>query len=236
MDAPPPDPADLEALLDRYAPLSPVPSCEPVLAYSAQSLVTIWQAAERLAGAILPSPFWAFPWPAGIALARTLLDDPAMVRGKAVIDVGAGGGVSSFAAIRSGAARVVACDVDPWALAVARLAALRQGLQLETVEADITGEPGLLDAFDVVLCGDLAYDRSAAPRERGAIERARERGATVLLADAGRTYFDAAGFTLIAEYTLDVVTDLEGCARRTARVYRSEGSDAGRRAGERSPA
>jgi predicted nicotinamide N-methyase len=216
----PPDFAELEALLDAYAPLSPVPLCPEILAFSAQSLVVIWQAAERVAGEILPSPFWAFPWPAGIAIARTLLDDPALVRGRTVIDVGAGGGVSCLAAARAGAARVLASDIDPWALAVTRLAAQRQGLEVETLQSDITADAGVLDGFDVVLCGDLGYDRSAATRERAAIERAVEHGATALIGDAGRTYFDSGGLELVASHTLDVVADLEGTERKVARVYR----------------
>lgn len=217
----PPDPAELEALLDVYAPLSPVSLCPGILAFAAQSLVVIWQAAERVAGEVLPSPFWAFPWPAGIAIAKTLLDDPSLVHGRTVIDVGAGGGVSSFAAARAGAARVVACDIDPWALAVTRLAAQRQGLEVETLQADITADAGVLDDFDVVLCGDLGYDRSAAPRERAAIERAVERGAVALIGDAGRTYFDDGGLELLTSHTLDVVADLEGKERKVARVYRA---------------
>jgi predicted nicotinamide N-methyase len=77
----------------------------------------------------------------------------------------------------------------------------------------------VLEGIDVVLCGDLAYDRSTAAGERAAIERAVERGAVALIADAGRTYFDASGLEPVAEYTIDVVADLEGCDRKTARVY-----------------
>ena len=215
----PPDTADLEALLDAYAPLSPVPSCPSIRAFSANSLVVIWQAAERVAGRVLPSPFWAFPWPAGIALARAMFDDPAIVRGRTVLDAGAGGGVSCFAAAVCGAARVIACDTDPWALAVTRLGASRQQLAVDVIEADITTDGGVLDGIDVVLCGDLAYDRGTAAGERAAIERAVERGAVALIADAGRTYFDASGLEPVAEYTIDVVADLEGCDRKIARVY-----------------
>lgn len=220
----PPESAELAALLDAYAPLTPVPLCPDIAAFSAQSLVVIWQAAEQVAGEVLPSPFWAFPWPAGIALARTLLDEPALVRGKSVIDVGAGGGVASLAAARAGAARIVACDIDPWAIAVTRLAAQRQGLTVETLEADATADAALLDDFDVVLCGDLGYDRGAAPRERAAIERAVDRGAFALIGDAGRTYFDSGGLELMASHVIEVVVDLEGCERREARVYRFSGS------------
>lgn len=180
----------------------------------------VWQAAERLAGCVLPAPFWAFPWPAGIALARTLHDDPSIVRGRAVIDVGTGGGVSSFGAARAGARRVVAMDIDPWALAVTRLGAMRQDVHVETHEGDITRTPDVLDGFAVILCADMAYDRSSAAAERAAIQRAVARGATALLADAGRTYFETTGLELMAELTIDVVADLEGTDRKLTRVWR----------------
>jgi predicted nicotinamide N-methyase len=216
----PPSDDVLARFLDEHAPFSPVPSCPGLFAFSAPSLVDVWAAAERVAGTTLPSPFWAFPWAAGIALARVVLAAADVVRGRSVIDVGAGGGVSSIACSIAGATRVVACDVDPWALAVTRLAAARQCRAVETMLADVTMSPEILDDFDVILAGDLAYDRTAAPRERAAFERAAARGATVLLADAGRTYFVDDGLELLAEWEIPVVRDLEGGDMRRTRVFR----------------
>lgn len=217
---PPPPDSDLERLLDAYAPLSAIDLYPSLSAFAARSLVEVWEAAERLAGATLQAPFWAFPWPAGIGLAHAIMDRPELVDGVDVIDVGAGGGVAAFACARAGARRVVACDIDPWALAVTRIGAARQDLAVETLQADVTVTPTVLDAFDVVLCGDLAYDRRNAAAERSALDAAAARGATVLVADAGRTYFDAAGMQLISELTLPVVQDLEGCDSKTVRVFR----------------
>ena len=216
---PPPDSATLERFLDEHAPLLTVPLCPELRAFSAASLVTVWEAAEASAGTTLPSPFWAFPWPAGITLARVILDRPELVRDRSVIDMGAGGGVSSFACAMAGASHVTACDADPWAVEVAALGARRQGLALSTLLADPAARPALLDPYDVILCGDLAYDRSSAPRERYALDRAASRGATVLVADAGRTYFQPDGYELIAELRVPVVKDLEGATERLTRVY-----------------
>jgi predicted nicotinamide N-methyase len=221
---------DFETLLDRYAPLSPAPLCPDIRAFTARSLVEIWEAVERHAGCTQQAPFWAFPWPAGAALARTVLDHPALVRGKRVVDVGCGGGIASLACAKAGA-RVVANDTDPMALEVTRLAAARQGLEVETLWADLTREEALTEPVDVWLCGDLAYDRSAAPLERSLLRKAAERGATVLVADAERTYFDASGLELLGEYTLPVMADLEGVAERTARVYRVPGGSRASRPG-----
>lgn len=209
----------LATLLDQFAPLTEVPLCPGLRAFTARSLVEIWDAAEARAGGTLAAPFWAFPWPAGVALARAVLDRPGRVRGKRVLDVGCGGGVASIACAMAGA-RVLANDTDPIALAVVRLAAERQGVALETLCADVTREPERTLGFDVILCGDLGYDRGAAARERAVLTRAARNGATVLLADAERAFFDATGLELLAEHLLPVVRDLEGVDVRRARVYR----------------
>jgi predicted nicotinamide N-methyase len=174
-----------------------------------QSLVEIWEAAEKLAGQVLPAPFWAYPWAAGLALARLILDRPELVRGARVLDFGCGGGVAALAAARAGAAQVVANDLDAWALAIAEMAARRQALTIETLRSDLTKSDGPIP-FDVVLCSDLAYEKKVAPQQRVFLERARAQGARVLVADAGRTYFEPAGLEQLAEYTIAVPRDLEG--------------------------
>jgi predicted nicotinamide N-methyase len=212
--------AALERLLAEHAPLGPLPLCPEVLAHHAHSLTGVWQAAEMLAGVPLPSPFWAYPWAGGCALARLILDSPELVRGANVLDFGAGGGAVSIAAVRAGAAEVTANDVDPWALEVTRITAAAQGVRVLTLVDDVCEMPALVDDFDVLLCSDLAYERSQAPRQRAVLERAARNGATVLVADAGRTYFNDAGMQLLAEYEVAVPVDLEGQAVRIARCYR----------------
>jgi predicted nicotinamide N-methyase len=213
-----PPPAALAALLDRYAPFGPTELVPELQVFYGQSLVEIWEAAEKLAGRALPAPFWAYPWAAGLGLARLILDRPELVRGAGVVDFGCGGGVAALAAARAGAAHVVANDLDAWALAVAEEAARRQSLMIETLRADLTKSDGPI-RFDVVLCSDLAYEKKVAPQQRVFLERARAQGARVLVADAGRTYFEPAGLEQLAEYTIAVPRDLEGVDIRTARVY-----------------
>jgi predicted nicotinamide N-methyase len=215
---------NLEALLDTHAPFQAAPLCPEIRVFHGSSLVEVWQAAEVLAGETLPSPFWAFAWPAGCALARTVLDHPHLVRDRVVLDFGCGGGIASLACAHAGARRVVANDVDPWAVAVTQIAAERQGLHLETLLADLTAEARSAEGFDVVLAGDLFYDRSTAPRERAVLDSAQQSGAHILIADAGRTYFDATGLTLIGDYVVDTVRDLEGSRTRRTRVFEIPGA------------
>jgi predicted nicotinamide N-methyase len=148
-----------------------------------------------------------------------LIDNVAWVAGRSVLDFGAGGGIASLAAAKAGAARVVANDIDPWALTTIALAAARQDLTIELLDTDLTANPKISERFDLVLCSDLAYERRMAPRQRALLQHARNHGARVLIADAGRTYFDATGLSKIASFTIDVPRDLEGVEVRVASVY-----------------
>jgi predicted nicotinamide N-methyase len=219
MIAAPPDNV-LEQLLDRYAPFAPAPLCPEISVFQGRSLVEVWEAAESIPGEHLAAPFWAYPWAAGCALARVILDAPEYVENKRVLDVGAGGGIVSMASARAGAKHVVANDVDAWALATVRIAAARQSLAIELLMADLTEDLSEVAAFDVVLCSDMAYERRMTPRYAALLQRAKNNGADVLIADAGRTYFDDTGLTQLAEYELRVPKDLEGVEIRQARVFR----------------
>lgn len=215
-----PSRAAMEQLLAEHAPLAPAPLCPEIRAHQAHSLVEVWEAAERIAGHPLAAPFWAYAWPGGCALARVLLDHPELVRGQRVLDFGAGGGVTALAAAFAGAGAVTANDIDPWALMVVDIAARAQRLNVGTFGEDMCEAPGLVDDYDVVLCSDLAYEKRETPRQRAVLDRAVGNRASVFVADAGRTYFEAGGMELLASYELEVPLDLEGVSRREARVYR----------------
>lgn len=215
-----PDSTGFERLLERYAPLAPAPLCPEIRVFQARDLMEVWEAADRLAGEPTPSPFWAYAWPAGAALARVVLDRPDFVQGLQVLDVGAGGGVGALAAARAGAARVVANDEDPRALETVALAAARQGLRVDLLRGDVTEEPELIAGHDVVLCADLGYEGYRAPRLHALLRDAHAGGATVLVADAERKYFDPTGLEPLAQYQVDVPEDLEGVQMRQAIVYR----------------
>ena len=218
-----PSDEQLTRLLDRYAPYRPAPLVPEISVFYGRSLIEVWEAAEELAGTTLPAPFWAYPWAAGLAIARVILDHSAWVQGKRVLDFGCGGGVAALAAARAGAAQVVANDIDAWALATTRLAAQRQGLTLSLWQQDLTAVADATASFDVVLCSDLAYEKQVAPNQRATLERAIQSGALVLAADAGRTYFNPDGLQEVACYRIAVPKDLEGVEERTARVFTTGG-------------
>jgi len=145
---------------------------------------SLWRAREEdLETLGIPSPFWAFVWAGGEALARYLLDHPERVAGRRVLDFGAGSGVQSLAAARAGA-HVVATDLDPVARRCLELNAALNGLALETSGRDVLGRADV-DA-DVVLVGDVTYDPDLGRRVADWAESLAGSGREVLLADPGR--------------------------------------------------
>src|SRR6185503_6111981 len=84
----------------------------------ASEVIPLWRKTEEeLAEIGVPPPYWAFAWAGGQALARYLLDNPAIVAGKRALDFGSGSGLVAIAAAKAGAAHVVAADIDPFAIA-----------------------------------------------------------------------------------------------------------------------
>jgi predicted nicotinamide N-methyase len=218
---PPPDDRALEKLLDDYAPLGPAPLCPEVQVYQARDLYELWGAAENLVSGVVSPPFWAVPWPAGLAIARVLLDSPVWARGRRCLDVGVGGGVVAIAAAKAGAATSVGADVDPWALAVARLAAKKNNVELRLVQEDLA-ETDPDEAPDLILAADLEYEKTRAPLVRKRFMALVESGAVLLAGDAGRTFFQTEGLRLVASFTLPVSKAVEGTEVREAKVYSAE--------------
>jgi len=121
-------------------------------------------------------PYWSFCWASGLVLARWLAERPAWVRGKRVLDFGAGSGVAAIAAARAGAAEVVACDLDPLALQACRANAALNGVTLGYSE-DFFAEA---DRFDLIIVADVLYDRANLPL----LDQFLSRGREVLVADS----------------------------------------------------
>src|SRR3954462_15855639 len=87
----------------RQAP----PHAPELMLHLADEITPIWRLTEEELGEIgLPPPFWAFAWAGGQALARYLLDNPDLVRGRRVLDFASGSGMVAIAAKLAGAAHV----------------------------------------------------------------------------------------------------------------------------------
>jgi predicted nicotinamide N-methyase len=162
-----------------------------------------------VAGGPQPLPFWAFPWAGGQALARHILDHPALVRGRRVVDVAAGSGLVAIAAALAGAATVTAFDIDERAAAAIGVNAAANGVAVRSRLGDPLHAVSLLGGGDVVLAGDVFYSPPMANRMLRCLVRAHAHGALVLVGDPGRRYAPRRGFRVLARYDVPVSTALE---------------------------
>jgi predicted nicotinamide N-methyase len=171
----------------------------------------MWQQTEQAAGRDdLDPPFWAFPWAGGQALARYLLDHPATVLGRRVIDVASGSGLVAIAAARAGAQAVTAYDTDPLAAAAIGLNAAANGVTVQAVCADILGGDGPPPpGADLVLVADAFYERDLAGQVTEFHGRCRDLGTGVLVGDLGRRYLPYSRLSALASYDVPGLGALE---------------------------
>jgi len=195
------------------------PSLVPeVRLHLADDALPLWQTTEEeLARKGLPPPFWAFAWAGGQALARHILDNRVLVAGQRVLDVGAGGGLVAVAAALAGAADVRANEVDDFALAAIGLNAAANGVAVTPIAGDLLDRAA---EADVVLVGDVFYERDLADRALAFLARAAEAGANVLIGDPRRTYLPVDALTAVASYSVPVPLALEDMDVKRTLVWR----------------
>lgn len=185
----------------------------------ASEITPIWQMTEdALAEIGLPPPFWAFAWAGGQALARYLLDHPDEVAAKCAIDFATGSGIVAVAAAKSGAARVLAADIDAFCAAAVALNAAANGIALEFTDKDLLDAPPPAWA-EVVLAGDICYERPLAERVMAWLQIAKAQGARVLIGDPGRSYFPRQGLLKLAEYQVPTSRELEDMEIKKTAVW-----------------
>ncbi len=205
--------------------LAPVPSLPDIRLHTAHEATGLWQLGESEAdGADPPPPYWAFPWAGGLALARHIRERPRTVAGRRVLDLGAGSGLVAIAAAMAGAGAVSAADVDPYAVAAIGLNAAANGVAVAVIADDLTGGPP--PPVDLVLAGDVFYERGLAGRMTAFLDRCLAAGVEVLVGDPGRTYLPRARLRLIAEYRVPDVGEVEGVAKKPSAVFALEADGA----------
>ena len=193
-----------------------MPLVPEVRLHLAHEAIPIWQKTEEELGQLgLPPPFWAFAWAGGQALARHILDHPEIVSGKSVLDLATGSGLVGIAAMKAGATSVLAADIDTFAEAATKMNA-----DANLVEITFTRDDLLVSAppnFDVILVGDLFYEKSLAARCMDFLSRS---SAQILIGDPGRSYLPKERLEQGATYSVPVSRELEDSEIKKTSVWR----------------
>ena len=202
--------------------LLPVPYAPEISLYVADEATELWSKTEEELGEMgLPPPFWAFAWAGGQALARYILDNAHLVRGKRVLDFASGSGLVGIAAMKAGAAHCTCVDIDQFSEAAIEVNAQANGVMLTALCEDIVGCD---DGFDVVLAGDVSYERDMAQRVTQWLHALAMRGAVVRLGDPGRSYLARSELESVADYQVPVTRALEDAEIKRSQVWRFTGA------------
>ena len=211
--------ADRAAFIRANTTIMAPPLVPEISLHLAHEAVPLWQKTEEELGEMgLPPPFWAFAWAGGQALARHVLDDPSLVAGKRVLDLAAGSGLVGIAALKAGAAGALAADIDRFSLAAIRLNAALNAVALEVTGEDLLAAPP--PACEVILVGDLFYEKGLAERVLSWLAAAEEQGIPALIGDPGRSYLPRGELTKLGQYRVEVTRDLEDAEIKMTSVWR----------------
>lgn len=186
----PPDPT---AFIRARLPVKPVATIPEIRLHQA----TPSSGLHRLGDA---PPYWAYSWAGGLSLARFVLDRPETVAGRRVLDLGAGSGLVAIAAAKAGAATVAAAEIDRNALAALRLNAELNEVAIATIGHDLTaGDP---PEADLMLVGDLFYEKRLARRVARFLGCCLDAGIAVLVGDVGRAHLPKRRLRPLASYAV----------------------------------
>jgi predicted nicotinamide N-methyase len=205
------------ALVREVTEIVEAPGCPTLRVRVAREPLAPWMATEKLEGSVQPPPFWAHAWPGGLALARLVLDDPSLVRGKRVLDFASGCGISAIAAAKSGATSVLATELDLFALASIKENAVLNEVVVEQTARDVIGTD---DGWDVVLVGDVFYEDELSRRIEAWLRTLHARGAEIRIGDPGRSFLPLEALECVATYSLAPVPAWDSVTDRPARVWR----------------
>ncbi len=210
--------ADPAAFILANTRLQAVPHTPEISLWLADEVTPIWRMTEEELGEIgLPPPFWAFAWAGGQGLSRWLLDHPAEVGGKSVIDFATGSGLVGIAAMKAGASSVIGADIDPFCASAVALNAEANGVQMGFTDRNLLDQPP--PRVDVICAGDVCYEKPMTERVLAWLGEARANGTRVLIGDPHRTYFPKGGLEFLAEYQVPTTRELEDFAIKRSSVW-----------------
>jgi len=194
------------------------PHAPELILYLADEVTPLWRLTEEELGRIgLPPPFWAFAWAGGQAVARYLLDNPAETAGKRVVDFATGSGLVAIAAMKAGAAQVLASDIDGFCEAAVALNAAANGVSVRFTDRDLLDAPA--PRADLITAGDICYEQPLAARVLAWLRASHDEGSRVLIGDPGRSYFPKEGLVRLADYQVETTRELEDFAVKRTGVW-----------------
>jgi len=212
-----------QSFIRAHTALASPPLLPEITLHLATEMTPLWWATESwLESKGIEPPFWAFAWAGGQVIARFLLDEPHLVRGKRVLDLASGSGVCAVAAARAGAAQVIAVDLDAFAAQAILLNAEVNGVVVEARAEDIAkldATPSWVYDCDVVLAGDVCYDAAMTAAFLPWLRARAAGGAHVLLGDPGRHYLPSEGLRQLARYRVPASDDVEAAKEIWGVVY-----------------
>lgn len=210
--------ADPRAFIVANTRLQAVPHAPEISLWLADEITPIWKLTEEELGELgLPPPFWAFAWSGGQGLARWVLDNPEVFAGQTVVDFAAGSGLVGIAAMKAGAAGVLAADIDPFCGAAVALNGEANGVALSFTDADLLDAPP--PRVDILCAGDVCYEKPMTERVMAWLRVAKAQGSRVFIGDPHRTYFRTDGLTHLAEYQVPTTRELEDFAIKRSSVF-----------------
>lgn len=211
--------ADKHAFILQNTAVMAPPHVPEIKLHLADEAHALWQKTEDELGTLgLEPPFWAFAWAGGQALARYVLDHPALVTGKRVFDLASGSGLVAIAAAKAGAVHVTANDVDPFCAEAIGLNADVNDVQIEPDIANRIGDP--LSDHEVTVAGDVFYDRAMADALVPWFSALSRAGKTVIIGDPGRHYLPRNHLERLQTYTVPVTRALEDAEVKKSSVWR----------------
>lgn len=217
---------DLTAFIQAQTRPLPVPSLPSIRLYQADEVTPLWLMTEQeMATQRLAPPFWAFAWSGGQALARYIVENPDIVRGRRVLDIACGSGLVGIAARKAGAQSVLCNDIDSYAAAAVALNAALNGVELVFTGHDLlaTSSPeDLLPEIDVILAGDICYEKPMTDAMLTYFRRAGRHKIETYIGDPHRTYFPKTGLIRLADYDILTNADIEETAIKPATVWKLE--------------
>jgi predicted nicotinamide N-methyase len=202
---------DATAFIAANLPLAPLASLPAIRLHRAVPASGL----SRLLGPEAASPYWAYAWGGGLALAAHVSAHPETVAGKRVLDLGSGSGLVAIAAALAGAAEVTAVDIDPHAIAAITVNARANGVPVTPLLADLMEGPAP-EAVDLILAGDVFYGPEIALRSAAFLARCRAAGIDVLVGDPGRKDLRLDRLTRLADYPVSDFGDVAGEATGAA--------------------